>query len=49
MIYSRPIYLSTALAGQWIGLEETDDGIWSIYFSDFLLGRYEARERKILA
>lgn len=49
VVYSRPIYLSTALSGEWIGLEEIDDGIWSIYFSDFLLGRYEERERRIYA
>ena len=25
-------FLSTALKGEWIGLEETDDGIWDIVF-----------------
>jgi len=27
-----------------IGLEEVDDGIWSIYFNRVLLARFELRE-----
>ena len=26
--------------------EETDDGIWSVYYSTILLARFDARERK---
>lgn len=42
---SRQIFISNALAGEYIGLEEVDDGIWNILFYTTLLGRYdEARE-----
>jgi putative transposase len=27
----RLLYIANALVDQWIGLEETDDGVWSIY------------------
>ena len=35
------------LEGRYIGLDETGDGIWSIYFRDVLLGRYHEEERKV--
>ncbi len=46
-MHRQPIYLSTALEGRYIGLDETEDGIWSIYFRDALLGRYHEEERKV--
>ena len=30
-------------AGQWIGLEETDDGVWSLYLCKELVARYDER------
>jgi hypothetical protein len=30
-------YIANALGAQWIGLEKTDDGVWSIYFIIVLL------------
>jgi hypothetical protein len=27
-----------------VGLEEVDDGLWSVYFGPVLLGRYDERE-----
>jgi putative transposase len=35
------VFLSQPLAGQRVGLEETDDGVWSIRFFDTLLGRLD--------
>jgi hypothetical protein len=31
---TRLLYVSTALRAHRIGLEEVDDGIWSVYFCD---------------
>ena len=39
---TRLPYLSTALHQRRIGLEEVDDGIWSVFFCDVLLGRVPA-------
>lgn len=47
VFHRQPIYLSTALRRQPIGLEETDAGIWSVYLCDVLLGRYDEREPKV--
>ena len=43
MLHSTPIRLSSALRGERIGLEETDDGVWSVYFCHVLLGRLDQR------
>lgn len=42
------LYVSASLAGEVVGFEEIDDGIWSLYFSSRLLGRYHARNGRIL-
>ena len=39
----RSIFLSELLIGQCIALEETADGVWSIYFYDLLLARLDER------
>jgi putative transposase len=41
---TRLLYLSTALRQHRIGLEEVDDGIWSLFFCDVLLGRIDERK-----
>ncbi len=33
------------LEGRYIGIDETEDEIWSDYFRDVLLGRYHEEER----
>jgi putative transposase len=38
---TRLLYLSTALRQHRVGLEEVDDGIWSLYFCNVLLGRVD--------
>lgn len=44
---SRQIFLSNALAQDHVGLEESKDGIWSIYFYDVLLGHLDERDFRI--
>ena len=41
---TRLLYLSTALRQHRIGLEEVDDGVWSLYFCNVLLGRIDERK-----
>jgi hypothetical protein len=41
---TRLLYLSTALRQHRVGLEEVDDGIWSVFFSNVLLGRIDERK-----
>jgi len=39
----RPIFLSTVLAHEWVGLESVDDGIWSLVYYNVLLARFDER------
>jgi hypothetical protein len=41
------LFLANPLRQLHVGLEETDDGVWSIYFGRVLLGRVDEREMKI--
>lgn len=43
----RYMFLSEALRGERVGLEEFDDGLWSIYFCQVLLGRFDERNFKV--
>ena len=38
------LFLSQALNQEWIGLEEIEDGVWSVYFYDVLLARLDEQE-----
>ena len=40
----RLLYIANALVDQYIGLEETDDGVWSIYFNTVLLAVLNERD-----
>jgi putative transposase len=40
----RLLYLANALTNQPVGLEETDDGLWSIYFHTVLLATFDERD-----
>jgi len=40
----RRHFLSGALGREWVGLEEIDEGLWSVQFGSFLLGRYDERD-----
>ena len=41
---SRLLYLANALDNYAVGLEEVDDGIWSIHFGTVLLARCDERD-----
>jgi putative transposase len=43
----RYLFLSEALGGERVGLEEYEDGLWAVYFGALQLGRFNDRERKI--
>ena len=38
-------FLSETLAGEYVGFEEVDDGIWTVYFSTIALARFDERHR----
>lgn len=41
----EPIFISHAFAGQKIALEPTGDGIWTVHFRRFQIGRFNEREK----
>ena len=41
---NKCIFIANALKQHYIGLDEVDDGIWSIYFSNTLLARMDERD-----
>lgn len=41
------IFLSRALAQEWVALEEIDDGLWTIFFATVPLARWLAREQRL--
>jgi putative transposase len=40
---SAPLFVATALAGEYVALEEIDDGIWTLWFATVALARYDER------
>lgn len=42
--HHRLLFIANALTGHRIGLEETDDGIWSIFFNTVLLAKLDERD-----
>ena len=45
----RLLFIANSLKQQVLGLEEVDDGIWSIYFCNVLLARVDERDYVIHA
>jgi putative transposase len=43
-LHHKLLYLANAMVDQHIGLEETDDGVWSIYFNTVLLATLDERD-----
>ncbi|MGI9175293.1 MAG: integrase core domain-containing protein [Rhodothermales bacterium] len=41
------LFISQALGHEWIGFEEVDDGVGSVYFYDRLLARLDERDFKL--
>ena len=44
---NHPVFLSEALAGETVALEEIDDGIWTVYFAQVPLARWLERQRRL--
>lgn len=44
---NAPVFVSEALAGEEVGFEEVDDGLWTIRFASVVLGRFDERHRRI--
>lgn len=43
----EPLFLATALAGEYVAFEEIDDDLWTIRFADVVLGRLDGRHRRV--
>lgn len=43
-LQQKLLYLANAMVDQHIGLEETDDGVWTIYFNTILLAKFDERD-----
>lgn len=43
----KDVRVSDALAGERVGLEPVDDGLWRIYYSDIALGIFDERQGKV--
>ena len=46
---TKQIFVSQTLGHEHIGLEETADGVWDVYFFDRLLARLDERTWKLTA
>src|SRR6185436_2516479 len=42
--HQRLLYIANSLVDQHIGLEETDDGVWAIYFNTVLIATLDERD-----
>jgi hypothetical protein len=43
----EPLFVSQSLQGEHIGLEEVDEGQWSVYLGQVLIARFDDQERKM--
>ena len=41
--WRQPVFLTESLAGEWVGFEEVDDGLWTVYFGTVPLARFDER------
>ena len=41
------LFLSNALNGQDVAFEEVDDGLWTVYFANVALARFDERHRQL--
>ena len=46
--HSRALFFGSVFAGELIGLEEIEDGVWSVYFSNHLLARLDEHLGKLI-
>lgn len=47
LLHKRQIFISDALLKECIALEETEDGIWSVYFYNIFLARLDEQDYKL--
>lgn len=45
----KDVYITTALAGEKIGLEPLEDGLWTVYFASHALGIFDERKGKVVS
>lgn len=45
--HTATIFLSDALIGEFVGLHEVSDGLWSVQFADVELGRWHQRQQRL--
>jgi putative transposase len=43
---NKMVYISHLLKGEWVGLDEYDDGNWSVYYGPIILGQFDERQSK---
>ena len=41
------LFVSTALTGEYVALEEVEDGVWTLHFATVPLARYDERRRRL--
>ena len=46
-LHRKKINISTVLAGQTLGIEEVDDGVWLVSFMDYDLGYIDLEQRTL--
>jgi transposase InsO family protein len=44
---SAPLFVATALAGEYVAFEEIDDDLWTLHFASLALARYDERHRRL--
>ncbi|MEO8004652.1 MAG: IS481 family transposase, partial [Betaproteobacteria bacterium] len=44
----RNIFVSEVLAGERLGFEPIDDGIWSVHFGPLWLARFDERDGRLI-
>lgn len=44
----RELFVSSVLAGEFVGLEEIEEGVWSVYFGNHLLARFDEQVRQLV-
>jgi putative transposase len=42
-----PLFVATALAGEYVAFEAIDEGLWTLHFATVALGRYDERHRTL--
>lgn len=45
--WREPVFLTETLAGESVGFEEVDDGLWTVYFGTVALARFDERRRQL--